>query len=270
MSGESPSSRFGCSDVDVVVGVEGEDEHVREQLADPEHERGEADAPVTLRRPWPAGSTISVQTSAPDDDEREVLEPVDQGMPERRVVEGGEMPCDEHAEPQVERDARPEEEGEAAAQRLPARQRREQVAREGRTSRAGRGRATSASATPRSAISTCWSMCADWRYSSAIASSGETSASDDERDAREEQRPARPRRQLGPPPAQAPPALREEADRDDRAPSTSGSNDHAFQRSSVAVATSGVTAPYGSPARGRAERGRSPQADEDVGELSGP
>ena len=39
--------------------------------------------------------------------------------------------------------------------------------------------ATSVSATPRSAIRTCWSMCADWRYSSAIVSSGETMPSED-------------------------------------------------------------------------------------------
>ena len=107
--------------------------------------------------------------------------------------------------------------------------------------------ATSASATPRSAMRTCCSMCADWRYSSAIASSGDTIPSTTI---------ATPARKIGhrvhgassgrrackrrQPCAKNPTAT--------AAPTrTSGSSDHAFQRSSVAVAASGLTTSYGSP-----------------------
>ena len=148
--------------------------------------------------------------------EREVLEPVDQGMPERRVVQDGEMPCDEDAEPQRHRDARPEEEREAAAQRLPACQRREQVAgKEEHRERPAHG-----DERERDSEVGDQHVLEHVRRLQVLLGDRVERRDDpehDERDAREEQRPARPRRQLGPPAAQPPPALREERDCHDRA-----------------------------------------------------
>ena len=78
----------------------------------------------------PGGVDEQRPDEEPDDDEREVLQPVDERLLERRLVEHGDVPRDEHGEPERDGDGRPEEERQRRPEPGASRERREQVTRE--------------------------------------------------------------------------------------------------------------------------------------------
>ena len=212
-----PEEPLGLVDVHVVVRLEAEDEHVREQLPGPEEDDREPDPPVDAQ-PAVAGRVDQQRPDErADDDEREVLQPVDERL-RRAPPRTAPGRATRRARRARARRRRPAGGGTTAS---PGARRVARAARAGhaggRTSTAARAPRASASATPRSAISTCWSMCADWRYSSAIASSGETRPTSTTATPGEEERDPRPRRAARPAPVEASPAVEEERDRDRRA-----------------------------------------------------
>ena len=152
-----------------------------------------------------------------DHDEGEVLDAVQQRVPQGAVVERREVPGDEDAEPEGDSHGRPEQERERATQRMPACERCEQVARE----EEHRQRPAYGDERERDAEIGDQHVLEHVRGLEVLLGDRverRHDADDDDGDAGEEQRPARPRRELGPPPVEPPPPLGEERHRDDRAP----------------------------------------------------
>jgi hypothetical protein len=117
-------------DVDVVVGLEPEQERVGEHLPDPEQDDRQPEPLVQGQPTVPGGVDQQRPDERPDDDERQVLEPVDDRVPQRGVICGRDVPDHEHGDPERDRDPGPQQERERAAEGLRAGERREQVARQ--------------------------------------------------------------------------------------------------------------------------------------------
>ena len=109
------------------------------------------------------------------EDEAQVLQRVHDRVGERGLVQRRHVPSDEDGKPGDEAHPRREQERERPPQPAHVRERDEQATWQEEDGERPRT-ATSVSAIPRSATSTCWSMCTDCRYSSPTVSIGPTSA----------------------------------------------------------------------------------------------
>ena len=197
---------------------EGEDEHVREDLPGREHRRRERDAAADASAACASpGSTRSVQTSIPHEHPADVLEVVEasDARARRRRVYGM---C------QIARFAAQSANATRGRSSVPSTARTRALRASGASTAAGRKKTSSGprsavtiSAGPRSPISTCCAMCAERSLSSAIRSSGPTSAKSVTAEPEREERDAIPAGEIGAPaPAQPHDRLGEERERSRR------------------------------------------------------
>ena len=225
-----------------VVRLEAEHERKREELADPEQDCGDPDPRRHAQPPVARRVDQERPDESSDEDEREMLDPVDGGVLERCLVQRRDVPRDEDDEPERDRDARAEEERERRSEQAESRERREQVARE----EEHRERATHREQRERDAEVGDQDVLEHVRRLEVLLGDRVERRDDpehDDRDTRAEQRDAGPRRERRRRRRRRFQPLRKKATEIAARTSTSGSSAHAVQRSSRAVAPIAVTGP---------------------------